>query len=63
MEVNIYTVMNNSPYITAFVVLAVANVIRIMWNRFWRHLNIRKHGYPPPHCDADGDINKYYDGP
>jgi len=28
------------------------------WNRFFRHLNIRKHGYPPPHCDADGDFRK-----
>lgn len=27
-----------------------------MWNRFWRHFNIRKHGYPPKHCDADGDL-------
>jgi hypothetical protein len=26
-----------------------------LWNRFWRHWNIRKHGYPPRHCDADGD--------
>ena len=25
------------------------------WNRFWRHWTIRKHGYPPAHCDADGD--------
>lgn len=22
----------------------------------WRHMNIRKHGYPPIHCDADGDF-------
>jgi hypothetical protein len=29
-----------------------------MWNRFWRHWNIRKHGYPPEHCDADGDFKK-----
>ncbi len=27
-----------------------------MWNRGFRHWNIRKHGYPPPHCDADGDF-------
>ena len=27
-----------------------------MYNRTWRHYNIRKHGYPPPHCDADGDL-------
>ena len=27
-------------------------------NRFWRHWNIRKHGYPPEHCDADGDFKE-----
>lgn len=26
------------------------------WNRLMRHFNIRKHGYPPEHCDADGDF-------
>lgn len=25
-------------------------------NRILRHWGIRKHGYPPPHCDADGDF-------
>lgn len=25
-------------------------------NRTLRHRNIRKYGYPPPHCDADGDF-------
>lgn len=30
--------------------------LMFIWNRFWRHWNIRKHGYPPPHCDADGDF-------
>lgn len=29
-----------------------------MYNRTWRHWNIRKHGYPPAHCDADGDFKK-----
>jgi D-alanyl-lipoteichoic acid acyltransferase DltB (MBOAT superfamily) len=33
-----------------------ANLIFLMWNRFWRHWSIRKNGYPPPHCDADGDF-------
>lgn len=32
------------------------NLIAFVWNRFWRHWNIRKHGYPPSHCDADGDF-------
>jgi len=26
------------------------------WNRFLRHLNIRKAGWPPPYLDADGDF-------
>lgn len=26
-----------------------------------RHLNIRKQGWPPPHCDADGDL--YFEEP
>nr|DAV64787.1 MAG TPA: hypothetical protein [Caudoviricetes sp.] len=28
----------------------------IVWNRLLRHLNILKNGYPPIHCDADGDV-------
>lgn len=27
-----------------------------MVNRILRHRNILKHGYPPEHCDADGDF-------
>lgn len=30
--------------------------IFIVINRTLRHWNIRKHGYPPAHCDADGDF-------
>lgn len=30
----------------------------VIFNRFFRHWNIRKHGYPPAHCDADGDFKK-----
>lgn len=36
----------------------VLTAIMFIWNRFWRHWNIRKHGYPPNHCDADGDFKK-----
>ena len=25
-------------------------------NRPFRHYTLKKHGYPPRHCDADGDI-------
>lgn len=27
-----------------------------MWSRLLRSCNIRKYGYPPEHCDADGDF-------
>ena len=36
----------------------ISSFILIMWNRYWRHKNIRLHGYPPPHCDADGDFKE-----
>lgn len=41
---------------TAILLGGVLNFIFVMWNRFWRHWNIRKHGWPPVHCDADGDF-------
>ncbi len=28
------------------------------WNRWCRSRNIRAQGWPPPHCDADGDFPK-----
>lgn len=31
-----------------------ANII----NRLLRHGILRKHGYPPEHCDADGDFRE-----
>lgn len=40
----------------AMILGGIGNGICFMWNRFWRHWNIRKHGYPPNHCDADGDF-------
>lgn len=39
----------------AILLTGLGNFLLIIWNRFWRHWNIRKHGYPPIHCDADGD--------
>jgi len=29
-----------------------------IYNRALRHRNIMKHGYPPQHCDADGDFTE-----
>lgn len=44
-------------FVGCLILLAgVANAFTICFNRFFRHWNIRKHGYPPAHCDADGDF-------
>jgi hypothetical protein len=34
----------------------IANLLFRIINRFFRMLNIRKHGWPPTHVDADGDF-------
>ena len=48
--------MSDSPFLTFFLCWMATGLIFKIWNRFMRHLNIRKHGWPPPHCDADGDF-------
>jgi hypothetical protein len=45
------------PFVGCMILLSVPlNFVFILVNRFLRHWNIRKHGYPPAHCDADGDF-------
>ena len=57
---DIFNFMSDSPFLTFFLVLIAGEVIvRVVVNlpnRVLRHWNIRKHGYPPSHCDADGDF-------
>lgn len=53
---NIYQVISESPFLTVLALYIVASLSSCGWNRFMRMLNIRKNGWPPPHCDADGDL-------
>lgn len=53
---NIYQLIGDHPFLTFFVVFMVTSTVFKCWNRTMRHLNIRKQGWPPPHCDADGDF-------
>lgn len=39
-------------------ILIFWNFIFRIHNRTLRYWNIRKYGYPPEHCDADGDFKK-----
>jgi hypothetical protein len=62
---DLLTFAGNHPVLAFFLALlfvgAVCNIIMMPYrliNRIMRHRNIHKHGYPPAHCDADGDFRK-----
>jgi len=54
-----FEVVFRSPFSffgTCIILGGIGKFILTLTNRIMRHANIRKHGYPPAHCDADGDI-------
>lgn len=52
----IYEFMSGSPWLTFFLALIIGHALTLPFRAFFRHLNIRKAGWPPAHCDADGDL-------
>jgi len=48
--------INNNPIISLLAFWSLMKTLRFVWNRAMRHLNIRRHGWPPAHLDADGDF-------
>lgn len=60
---NIYQFMSENPALAFFLALIVAeSIVRIIVDLpkiILKYLNIWKHGYPPVHCDADGDFREY----
>lgn len=55
---DIYQFMSDSPFLSFFMAALAVQALIFVINRPLRHMNIRKHGYPPAHCDADGDFKK-----
>lgn len=55
-QLTLLDVLARSPWLTALVVYAAIRSVFLAWNRLLRHLNIKAHGWPPAHCDADGDF-------
>ncbi len=57
--------MGEHPWLTFFLVAILAETLMRLFvnlpNRIMRHWNIHKHGYPPAHCDADGDFKPLKD--
>jgi len=56
----IFYFMSDSPVLTFFLVVGIGvmleTILKFCINRPLRAMNIRKHGWPPEHCDADGDF-------
>lgn len=62
-EFVLFTISDKFVFITVFSVLLLGIAVLNMLFDFLAEIikmairanNIKKHGYPPPHCDADGD--------
>lgn len=60
---NIWQFMSDSPWLTFF--LGIFVVLPALKATTWaiglpfRAMNIRKHGWPPAHLDADGDYKAH----
>ena len=58
----IFEFMLASPWLSFFIAVGICEIIIAICfrlpNRIIRGMNIRKHGWPPKHCDADGDFKK-----
>lgn len=46
------------PLMTAFLAWMAAYAFVMPFRLYFRSLNIRAHGWPPDHLDADGDIHR-----
>jgi hypothetical protein len=53
---NFFQFAGENPVLTLLVLYMLSRFLFRCWNRLMRTINIRKHGWPPPHCDADGDF-------
>lgn len=53
---NFWQFATGSPWLTFFLLIDILAAICFMWNRLFRHLNVRSAGWPPEHLDADGDF-------
>ena len=65
---NLFEFMSDSPWLAFFLaylgVMVLAKAAQLIFkgfNRIVRHFNIRKCGWPPLHCDADGDFRDAVD--
>lgn len=55
---NVFKFMSDSPILTFFLFIIVGSVIKGSIDSICRHRTIQKHGYPPEHCDSDGQFKE-----
>jgi len=55
---NMWELISDSPWISFFLAIVVVGGTVQLINCIMRHWNMHKYGYPPPHCDADGDFRE-----
>lgn len=55
---NMLLFMTDNPVLTFALAYLIYITVFRCWNRLMRHLNIRKSGWPPSHCDADGEFRE-----
>lgn len=53
---NIYEFMTGSPWLTFFLAVIISSALVAPFRFLFRHLNIRKAGWPPAHCNAGGEL-------
>lgn len=59
---DVLTFMGDHPILTFALACCATGLVKApftmifrMWNRWLRHRDIKAHGWPPPHLNADGD--------
>ena len=53
---NLWEVIDSHPWLTYFALFLLAHFAWLPFRAFFRHLNIRRAGWPPAHCDAGGNL-------
>jgi len=59
--VNLYQFLSDSPMLTFFLAYLLTSFFESVIKRTIRHFDIKKNGWPPNHCDADGDFKEEKD--
>lgn len=64
LELCLKLALNDNMFLSFFVICStyysIKFILFILPNRILRCINIVNNGYPPSHCDADGDLIKEY---